>query len=479
MFIKEKYKPDGLFDKLKARLVAGGDQQDRTIYSDNETSSPTVSTCAVFLIAAIAAKERIQVATIDFAGAYLNADMKRRVLMTFDPILTQLIVDIDRTYVKYVGKSGKLTVRLDKALYGCIESAKLWYDLISSKRLGLGFIQNPYDICVFNKDVRGVQVTTTLYVDDLMITSVDEGVLNASALEIQGLFDGSTVHKGKVHSYLGMIFDFESDGRVSIKMDGSVEDIITEYGVNGTAPSPAGTDLFIMDINSEVLSQPDAERFHSRVAKLPYMAKRARPDLLTAVGFLATRVSNPTQEDWKKLARALKYVNGTRNMWLTLSVSDSLEIEAYIDASYGVHTDGKGHTGVCITIGSGFFYVASTKQKLVSKSSTEAELIGVSDGLSQVLWVRNFLLEQGYTIGPAIVWQDNKSALAIMEKGRSTSSRTKHINVRYFFITDRVKTGEVSLKYKPTEHMVADLLTKPVQGELFRYLRGIMLGSEL
>ena len=437
-----------------------------------------MSTCAVFIVAAIAAKERRQVATIDFAGAYLNADMKRRVLMTFDPILTQLIIDIDNSYGKYVGTGGKLTVRLDKALYGCIESAKLWYDLISSKLLGLGFIQNPYDICVFNKEVKGVQVTITLYVDDLMITCVNGEVLDTTISEIQGLFNGSTVHKGKIQSYLGMVFDFESDGLVSIKMDGYIEDVINEYAVCGTAPTPAGTDLFTVDIDSENLSQQDSDQFHSRVAKLLYMAKRARPDLLTAVGFLATRVSSPTQEDWKKLERTLKYVNGTRNMWLTLSVSDSFSIEAYIDVSYGVHTDGKGHTGVCITIGSGFFYVASTKQKLVAKSSTEAELIGVSDGLSQVLWVRNFLLEQGYTIGPAIVWQDNKSTLAIMGKGRSTSSRTKHINVRYFFITDRVKTGEVSLKYKPTEYMVADLLTKPVQGELFRYLRGIMLGSD-
>ena len=63
----------------------------------------------------------------------------------FDPILTKLIIDVDSTYKKYVGISGKLTVRLDKALYGCIESVKLWYDLISSKLLGLGFIQNPYD----------------------------------------------------------------------------------------------------------------------------------------------------------------------------------------------------------------------------------------------------------------------------------------------------------------------------------------------
>ena len=82
-------------------------------------------------------------------------------------------------------------------------------------------------------------------------------------------------------------------------------------------------------------------------------------------------------------------------------------------------------------------------------------------------------------IGPALVWQDNKSTLAMMEKGRSTSSRTKHISIRYFFITDRVQSGDVILKYKPTEHMVADLLTKPIQGELFRYLRRLLLNMNV
>jgi hypothetical protein len=172
-------------------------------------------------------------------------------------------------------------------------------------------------------------------------------------------------------------------------------------------------------------------------------------------------------------------LNSTKDLWLCLSASGDLSIEAYIDASFGVHPDGKGHTGVCITIGGGFFYVSSTKQKIVTKSSTEAELVGVSDGASQVIWVRNFLLAQGLEIGPALVWQDNKSTLAMMEKGRSTSSRTKHISIRYFFITDRVQSGDVILKYKPTEHMVADLLTKPIQGELFRYLRRLLLNMNV
>jgi len=274
-----------------------------------------------------------------------------------------------------------------------------------------------------------------------------------------------------------MIFDFSIEGCVAVRMDGYIEDIIKDYEVTGRAASPASSDLFVVNADSEQLNADGREEFHSRVAKLLYLAKRARPDLLTAVSFLATRVSQPTGQDWAKLERVLRYLNSTRDIWLTLSVSGACTIEAYIDASYGVHADGKGHTGVCITLGSGFFYVSSTKQKLVSKSSTEAELIGVSDGLSQVIWARNFLSAQRLELGPAIVWQDNKSTLALMEKGRSTSSRTKHISIRYFFVTDRVQAGEVTLRHKPTEEMVADLLTKPVQGELFRYLRNLLLNG--
>ena len=76
-----------------------------------------------------------------------------------------------------------------------------------------------------------------------------------------------------------------------------------------------------------------------------------------------------------------------------------------------MHPDGKGHTGVCITIGGGFFYVSSTKQKISTKSSTEAELVGVSDGVSQMIWARNFLLAQGLEIGPAILWQATNSTM--------------------------------------------------------------------
>ena len=96
-----------------------------------------------------------------------------------------------------------------------------------------------------------------------------------------------------------------------------------------------------------------------------------------------------------------------------------------------MHDDGKGHTGITMLIGEGAFYEARTKQKLVAKSSCEAETIGVFDGLSEVIWARE--------IGPAIVFQDNQSTMKLLAKGRSTSSHTRHIYIRYFFIKDRIE----------------------------------------
>jgi hypothetical protein len=272
-----------------------------------------------------------------------------------------------------------------------------------------------------------------------------------------------------------MLFDFSDTGKVHVKMDGYIDDFLAEYEVRGSAPTPSTNDLFVVDQDAEPLDRATKDLFHSRVAKVLYCAKRSRPDLLTTTAFLATRVQEPTAQDYGKLQRLLKYVNATRDLWLTLEAEKDWGLFAYIDAAYGQHPDGKSHTGVCMLLGRGAFYVQSSKQRIVSKSSTEAELVAVSDGLGEVIWARNFLLGQGVPLGPAVVYQDNKSTMALMAKGRSTSARTKHINIRYFFVKDRVEAGEVVIKYAPTEDMLADLLTKPLQGELFRKLRHSIL----
>jgi len=130
---------------------------------------------------------------------------------------------------------------------------------------------------------------------------------------------------------------------------------------------------------------------------------------------------------------------------------------------------------VVVTVGRGPIVAKSGKQKIVAKSSSEAELIAASDEIGEGIHVRDFLIEQGYTVGPATLHQDNMSTMKLIEKGRSTSDRTKHVNVRYFFVKDRVKRGEIEVRHSPTSTMMADILTKPLQGELFRKMRDALL----
>ncbi len=104
-----------------------------------------------------------------------------------------------------------------------------------------------------------------------------------------------------------------------------------------------------------------------------------------------------------------------------------------------MHNDCKGQTGVAISVGKGTVYAKSSKQKLVAKSSTEAGLIGVSDGLSQALWTRNFLQAQVIKVKPVNLKRDNKSTICLVEKGKSTSPRKRYVAIRYFFVKDRME----------------------------------------
>ena len=207
-----------------------------------------------------------------------------------------------------------------------------------------------------------------------------------------------------------------------------------------------------------------------------FLAKRARPDILLVVVYLASRVSCPTEDDYKKFTRVLKYLHGTSELRLTLTPGTVLHLHAFIDASFAVHADARSHTGIVITVGSGALYVKSMKQKLVSKSSTEAELIALSDTIGQVVWTRNLLEAMGYSMEPATVYQDNLSTMAMIRNGAPNSHRTRHINIRFFFAKDHEERGLIKLEYCPTENMLADFFTKPLQGALFTRLRNSLLG---
>jgi hypothetical protein len=137
----------------------------------------------------------------------------------------------------------------------------------------------------------------------------------------------------------------------------------------------------------------------------------------------------------------------------------------------------RSHTGGAVTLGRGCPIVTSTKQKLNTRSSTESELVGVDDLMPSILWTRYFLKAQGYEVNENILFQDNKSSILLEKNGKASSSkRTRHIKIRYFFITDRVARREVKIEWCPTAKMVADFMTKPLQGATFQKFRDAIMG---
>ena len=162
---------------------------------------------------------------------------------------------------------------------------------------------------------------------------------------------------------------------------------------------------------------------------------------------------------------------------LILSADGSHILKWWIDAAFAVHPNMRGHSGGGLSMGRGFPIVGSTKQKLNTRSSTEAEIVGVDDFMPAVCWSRYFMEAQSYLIKDNIALQDNKSSILLEKNGKASSSkRTKHINIRYFFITDRVNKKEVSVVWCPTGDMIGDYATKPLQGALFRKFRDQIMG---
>ena len=140
-----------------------------------------------------------------------------------------------------------------------------------------------------------------------------------------------------------------------------------------------------------------------------------------------------------------------------------------------MHADYKSHTGATMTFGVGAVQSISRKQKLNTRSSTKAELVAADDTAVMILWTKLFLEEQGYTVEKNILYQDNKSAILLEENGRKSSGkRTQALNVRYFFLMDR----NLTITYCPTDAMIGDFMSKPLQGSKFRQFSDDIMGIE-
>jgi hypothetical protein len=205
-----------------------------------------------------------------------------------------------------------------------------------------------------------------------MITSEDQMILDEFEAAVTAEYEQVSVTKGDKHSYLGRLFDFSEKFKCKISMSGFLECLLSDEDVDGSAATPATERLFKTRQDAQKLCADKKARFYSVVQRLLYLSVQFRRDICVAVSFLTTRVRDPDDDDWKKLRRVLMYLNGTRELCLVFSGDGSKEFSLYvsIDAAFGLHPDGKSHSGYVAMIAGGSVEAKSKKQSLVTKSST-------------------------------------------------------------------------------------------------------------
>ena len=212
------------------------------------------------------------------------------------------------------------------------------------------------------------------------------------------------------------------------------------------------------------------------VEKMPQYKLICDLSLTIKIQFLTTRVKEPDVDDWKKLKRVLLFLNGTLEDKLTLSADNTNVLKWWADGAFAVLPDFRSQTGGTMTMGQGSIWSSSAKQKLNSNSSTETELIAAHDIMTPLMWTKHFLESQGYQIDKSLLHQDNKAAMLLENNGRASSGkRTRHINTRYFFITDKTKNGDVDVACCPSDEMRADYFTKPLNGKKFNEFRKLIM----
>jgi hypothetical protein len=270
----------------------------------------------VLITATIDAFERRDVEIVYVPGAFLTADMDEEVIMCLRGRLAELMVKTaPNIYLKFISIDNKgdsiLYVKLQKALYGCLRIALLFYLKLVKDLETEGYEINPYGPCVANKTVAGTQFIVTWHVDDLKLSHVSSDEVTKTIEWLKSIYgQDMRVSRGKKHDYLGMDLDYSNDGEVKITMINYLKGVLDDFpeAIVSTAATPAADHLFTIRPKNECkpLNESEAMEFHHSVAQLLFASARARKDIHTTIAFLTMRVRNPDEDDWGKLRRLMR-----------------------------------------------------------------------------------------------------------------------------------------------------------------------------
>lgn len=475
MIVVEKFLANGDHDKWKGRLVADGRTQDRALYPDK--ASPTLAIHSLFTVLAFyAGLTGYLMSKVDIKGAFVQTPMTGpKVYLRLNKKIASQVVHIYPEYKDFLQPDGSMLTQMLKAMYGCVQASSLWFALLTKLLFAKGYVASETDRCVMRRESGGLIFCILIYVDDLLIFA-SKAETERIRKFLTEAFTTITMSVDNTISYLGMQLLWK-DRFFTVDMDFYVRQLLKDWMHLPVKANPGTRNLFKIDEKANLLAVKPRELFHSTVARILYLAKRVRADIITVVSFLCTRVTKATEEDQAKLESLLGYLKRTMTRKLYLHAMSSRQLLAFIDAAFALHFfDSKSHTGVIITMGGVVIYISSRKQKCIAKSPTEAELVGLTDNLGLVELFHEFLsFLFGKPIPTPIIYQDSTSVISLVTRGGGIT-RTKHMRARVNLGKECFDERRAIVTYLNTKEMWADGASKILEGKPFLQFADFVTG---
>ena len=482
MFVyRIKCDEDGDPDKLKSRLCPLGNKQIAGL-DYNETFASMGMPKALRVLLSIAAKYDLDLCHLDVPNAFVNADVDEDVYMRIPP-------PYDKGHEDEVFK-------IVKALYGLHQSGRNWWLLISKFLVQkLGFTACVSDPNMFTKVGKsGKKIYLFLFVDD-MIGAYDRRTQQAEWDEIVAALvqEYRVTIKGEPKLLLGMRVQRDRKKRtIAIDLKQYVLDKLKKFQFDQCKPESTPEVALGAAGLADEYNNPgelvNKTKYQEMVGALMYAAVRGRPDISHAVHECARYMAEPHEKHLKRVHRVFRYLNGTADLGLVFgnrvsehddSKGKRASVTAYGDADWGnSRPNRKSTSGWIVTLNGDPISWSCKQQGVVAQSSCEAELYAACAATNEVLWLRDLLNELEVELSgtpqlkaelrsEGVLYCDNQSTIQVAKNGIKNSERTKHVDIKYNFITEKINAGLMKPMWIKSEDNIADIFTKSLCDRIF------------
>lgn len=435
--------------RYKARLVAAGYNQIKNRDYD-ESYSPVISIDAWRALMVIAAKKNLNIRFFDVKTAYLHGRLKERVYLEPPP-----------GFEKGFG-IGKIC-KLKRSLYGLPQSGRNWYFRLKEELTKNDLKPLSSESCIFINPNQKCFFVFSSYVDDFTTLDDDDQYCERILKSLRKEFEINETTESKM--FLGMKIENVNSG-IYLSQTDYIDKILSKYGMLECKPVKTPIVTGEDKMSEETSEKYDISLYQELVGELLYIANRTRPDITFATSYLSQYNHCPEKRHYMLGKRLLRYLQGTKHKCLYYDRRHGL-LKAYSDASWGNAENGKSFSGGVIFIGNSLITWKGKKQRTVGNSTCEVELFAVSEIVKDVIWLQNMLTELNcieYMSRPINIFCDNQATIQWLKNAKS-STKTRHVNLKFHFVRDEIENGIINVSYVNTNEMIADCLTKSVSKE--------------